>query len=104
MEALAQVNWNNYRLVSTSHKSSHGMEHHRGHRDHGDRHRCLGIFRLLVGRAHESAEGDLLLDGLTFASHAVPGVVVALSFIILYLQPPFRYLGLYGTSGSSLWR
>ena len=26
-----------------------------------------------------------------------PGVVVALSFIILYLQPPFRYLGLYGT-------
>jgi iron(III) transport system permease protein len=24
-------------------------------------------------------------------------VVVALSFILLYLQPPFRYLGLYGT-------
>jgi iron(III) transport system permease protein len=39
----------------------------------------------------------LVLDGLTFASHAVPGVVVALSFILLYLQPPFRYLGLYGT-------
>jgi iron(III) transport system permease protein len=41
--------------------------------------------------------GRFALDGLTFASHAVPGVVVALSFILLYLQPPFRYLGLYGT-------
>jgi iron(III) transport system permease protein len=41
--------------------------------------------------------GRFALDGLTFASHAVPGIVVALSFIILYLQPPFRYLGLYGT-------
>jgi iron(III) transport system permease protein len=41
--------------------------------------------------------GRFALDGLTFASHAVPGVVVALSFILLYLQPPFRSLGLYGT-------
>lgn len=41
--------------------------------------------------------GRLALDGLTFASHALPGVVVALSFILLYLQPPFRHLGLYGT-------
>jgi len=41
--------------------------------------------------------GRLALDGFTFASHAVPGVVVALSFILLYLRPPFRYLGLYGT-------
>jgi iron(III) transport system permease protein len=42
-------------------------------------------------------KGRLALDGFTFASHAVPGVVVALSFILLYLRPPFRYLGLYGT-------
>jgi iron(III) transport system permease protein len=42
--------------------------------------------------------GRFTLDGLTFASHAVPGVVVALSFIFLYLQPPFRSLGLYGTT------
>jgi iron(III) transport system permease protein len=42
-------------------------------------------------------KGRFALDGLTFASHALPGVVVALSFILLYLQPPFRYLGLYGT-------
>ncbi len=42
-------------------------------------------------------KGRFALDALTFASHAVPGIVVALSFILLYLQPPFRYLGLYGT-------
>jgi iron(III) transport system permease protein len=42
-------------------------------------------------------KGRFGLDGVTFASHAVPGVVVALCFILLYLQPPFRYLGLYGT-------
>ncbi|HWP60181.1 MAG TPA: iron ABC transporter permease [Candidatus Acidoferrales bacterium] len=41
--------------------------------------------------------GRFLLDGFTFLSHAVPGILVALSFIFLYLQPPFRYLGLYGT-------
>jgi iron(III) transport system permease protein len=42
-------------------------------------------------------KGRYTLDSLTFASHAVPGVVVALSFIFLYLQAPFRFLGLYGT-------
>ncbi|MGB7951401.1 MAG: iron ABC transporter permease, partial [Candidatus Binatia bacterium] len=42
-------------------------------------------------------KGRFTIDGLIFASHAVPGVVVALSFIFLYLQPPFRMLGLYGT-------
>ncbi|MGH7847401.1 MAG: ABC transporter permease [Candidatus Binatia bacterium] len=42
-------------------------------------------------------KGRFALDALTFASHAVPGIVVAISFILLYLQPPFRYLGLYGT-------
>jgi iron(III) transport system permease protein len=43
-------------------------------------------------------KGRFALDGFTFASHAVPGVVIALSFIFLYLQPPFRSLGLYGTT------
>jgi len=49
----------------------------------------------LVVRAR--IRGSMALDGLTFASHAIPGVVIALSFIFLYLQPPFRSLGLYGT-------
>jgi iron(III) transport system permease protein len=49
----------------------------------------------LVVRAR--IKGSMALDGLTFASHAVPGVVIALSFIFLYLQPPMRSLGLYGT-------
>ncbi len=41
--------------------------------------------------------GRFLLDGLTFLSHSVPGIVISLAFIFLYLQPPFRYLGIYGT-------
>lgn len=36
--------------------------------------------------------GRFLLDGLTFLSHAIPGILVALAFIFLYLQPPFKYL------------
>ena len=38
-----------------------------------------------------------VLDGLTFISFAIPGIVVALALIFVYLQPPFRYLGIYGT-------
>jgi iron(III) transport system permease protein len=38
-----------------------------------------------------------LLDGLTFVSYSIPGVVVALALVFVYLQPPFRYLGIYGT-------
>jgi iron(III) transport system permease protein len=41
--------------------------------------------------------GRYWLDGLAFLSHSVPGIVIALAFIFLYLQPPFRYLGIYGT-------
>jgi iron(III) transport system permease protein len=38
------------------------------------------------------------LDGFTFISFAVPGVVVALALVFVYLRPPFRYLGIYGTT------
>jgi len=38
-----------------------------------------------------------ILDGLTFVSFAVPGVVLALALIFVYLKPPFRYLGIYGS-------
>lgn len=41
--------------------------------------------------------GRMALDGLAFLAHAVPGIVVALAFIFVYLQPPFRSLHLYGT-------
>lgn len=41
--------------------------------------------------------GRMFLDGLTFLAHAVPGIVIALAFIFVYLQPPFRSLHLYGT-------
>jgi len=41
--------------------------------------------------------GRFFLDGLTFLAHAIPGIIIALAFIFVYLQPPFRSLGLYGT-------
>ena len=41
--------------------------------------------------------GRLLLDGLTFLPHAIPGVVVAIALIYLYLQPPMSYVPIYGT-------
>jgi iron(III) transport system permease protein len=41
--------------------------------------------------------GRMALDGLTFLAHSVPGIVIALAFIFVYLQEPFRSLHLYGT-------
>lgn len=49
----------------------------------------------IVIRTH--LRGRFLLDGLTFLAHGIPGIIVALAFIFVYLQPPFRSLGLYGT-------
>ena len=42
-------------------------------------------------------KGRLLLDGLTFLPHAIPGVVIAIALISLYVRPPLSYLQLYGT-------
>lgn len=38
-----------------------------------------------------------VLDAMTFLSFAIPGVVVALALILVYLQPPFNQTRLYGT-------
>ena len=97
MEALAQASWNNYRLVFNEPQVLRTAWN-------------TIVITVITATAtvalafsvswlvvRTKVRGRFLLDGLTFASHAVPGVVVALSFIILYLQPPFRYLGLYGT-------
>ena len=97
LEALAQVSWENYRLVFNEPKVLLTAWN-------------TVVITVITATAtvalafsvswlvvRTKVRGRFLLDGLTFASHAVPGVVVALSFIILYLQPPFRYLGLYGT-------
>ena len=97
MDALAQMNWSNYRLVFTEPNVLRTAWN------------TIVITvvtaTLTVALAFSvswlvvrtKVKGRFALDGLTFASHALPGVVVALSFILLYLQPPFRYLGLYGT-------
>jgi iron(III) transport system permease protein len=42
-------------------------------------------------------KGRSLLDGLTFLPHSIPGVVIALALIILYLAPPLSYIPIYGT-------
>lgn len=97
MEALAQLSWNNYRLVFNEPQVLRTAWN-------------TIVITLVTATAtvalafsvswlvvRTKVRGRFALDGLTFASHAVPGVVVALSFILLYLQPPFRYLGLYGT-------
>jgi iron(III) transport system permease protein len=38
-----------------------------------------------------------ILDAIAFIPHAIPGIVIGLSLIFLYLQPPFSYLPVYGT-------
>ncbi|HET8564554.1 MAG TPA: iron ABC transporter permease, partial [Candidatus Binatia bacterium] len=43
------------------------------------------------------SKGRSLLDGLTFLPHSIPGVIIALALIILYLHPPLSYLPIYGT-------
>ncbi len=41
--------------------------------------------------------GRTALDAVTFLPHALPGVIIAIAFMFLYLQPPLNGLGLYGT-------
>ena len=97
MEALAQVSWQNYRLVFNEPQVLRTAWN-------------TVIITVVTATAtvalafsvswlvvRTKVRGRFALDGLTFASHAIPGVVVALSFILLYLRPPFRHLGLYGT-------
>ena len=43
--------------------------------------------------------GRGLLDTITFLPHALPGVIIGIAFIFLFLQPPLANLQLYG----SLW-
>jgi iron(III) transport system permease protein len=37
------------------------------------------------------------LDVVTFLPHALPGVIIGISFIFLFVQPPLSYLQLYGS-------
>ena len=41
--------------------------------------------------------GRMLLDGLAFLAHSIPGLVIALAFMFVYLQRPFNSLHIYGT-------
>jgi iron(III) transport system permease protein len=41
--------------------------------------------------------GGGVLDGITFAPHAIPGVIVGLALVYLWAQPPLSLLPVYGT-------
>jgi iron(III) transport system permease protein len=42
-------------------------------------------------------KGRTLVDGLTFLPHAIPGVIIGIALIFLYLNPPLSYIPIYGT-------
>lgn len=41
--------------------------------------------------------GKAVLDGFLFLPHAIPGIVIALALMMVYLTYPFNQLGIYGT-------
>jgi iron(III) transport system permease protein len=49
-------------------------------------------------------KGRTLLDALTFLPHAIPGVIVGIALIFLYLNPPLNLVPIYGTSLSAAGR
>lgn len=55
---------------------------------------ALLISWLVVRLKHPAG---FMLDSLTFISYAIPGVVVALAMIFVYLHPLFRHVGIYGS-------
>ena len=55
---------------------------------------ALMISWLVIRLKHRAG---FMLDSLTFISYAIPGVVVALAMIFVYLQPAMRPLGIYGS-------
>jgi iron(III) transport system permease protein len=55
---------------------------------------ALMISWLVIRLKHRAG---FILDNLTFISYAIPGVVVALAMIFVYLQPPLRPLRIYGS-------
>jgi len=42
-------------------------------------------------------KGRVLLDAIFFLPHSIPGVIIGIAFIFLYVQPPLSHLRLYGT-------
>jgi iron(III) transport system permease protein len=53
------------------------------------------IIAWVVVRSRSRVTG--LLDGLTFLPNAIPGVIIGVALIYTYIQPPLRYVPIYGT-------
>jgi iron(III) transport system permease protein len=95
--ALARVQWTNYRLIFTEPTILNATWNTLAITVAAATATVALAFAVSWLVVRVRVRGSMVLDGLTFASHAVPGVVIALSFIFLYLQPPVRSLGLYGS-------
>ena len=95
--ALSQVTWKNYVVVFNEDKIIHALVNTV----------TLGIttasMTMVLSLAvawvvvRSAFRNRFFLDSLTFLPHAIPGVVIAISLIFLYLNPPFNSLNLYGT-------
>src|SRR5262249_60479109 len=57
------------------------------------------LFSFIVSGVFVRGElkGGGILDSLVFVPLAIPGIVIALVLMMVYLSPPLRYLGIYGT-------
>jgi iron(III) transport system permease protein len=94
---LSQVTWKNYLVVFNEDKIFYALSNTV----------TLGIVTatltmvLSLATAWVVVRSDFknrfFLDALTFLPHAIPGVVIAISLIFLYLSAPLNALNLYGT-------
>jgi iron(III) transport system permease protein len=97
MKVLSELSWGHYHGILTGSVILHAMWNTVMITMFAATATVLLAFAVSWLVVRTKVKGRYALDSLLFASHAVPGIVVALSFIFLYLEPPFRSLGLYGT-------
>ncbi len=51
----------------------------------------------VIVRARHRARSAL--DALVFVPHALPGVIIGISIMLVFIQPPLSQFGLFGTTG-----
>ena len=56
----------------------------------------LAVAWVIVRTRHRARSA---LDALVFVPHALPGVIIGISIMLVFIQPPLSQFGLFGTSG-----
>ncbi len=56
----------------------------------------LAVAWVIVRTRHRARSA---LDALVFVPHALPGVIIGISIMLVFIQPPMSQLGLFGTTG-----